>query len=225
MKTLKNKFLTTAGIVLVGGASLVLGRFTKVLYDNPVDRFIIDDFVPEAMQPLRIIKVVQEIKREEKGIALPPEHVVWTHGGMWRPEEGYVWVNPEPAKNKDYRVRKVENEIANFFACRDLRDLDSNGKLDYPEDYVDIKNKFSANETVTLVSKGTGKKGDQLELKIFNQNGKEIQKHSFINSSDSPAIAVKFSKEDDLAYGNFIAVWYLNGNQVGLTEFEIIKSK
>lgn len=135
MNSLTSKILTSAGIVLIGGASLISGC-TKILYDHPVDRFIMDNFVPEALQPPSIIEERRKAREKENQKEViyntPPEHVVLTHDGMWRPEEGYTWANPEPAKNNDYRVRKVEKKIIKVSIRKfEMINLDTNEKEVY----------------------------------------------------------------------------------------------
>mgnify|MGYP001352352892 CR=1 FL=1 len=233
MNSLTSKILTSAGIVLIGGASLISGC-TKILYDHPVDRFIMDNFVPEALQPPSIIEERRKAREKENKREViyntPPEHVVLTHDGMWRPEEGYTWVNPEPAKNKDYRVRKIEKP--EFFACNEWKDLNGDSRSSDNE-FFGIKNKFYDNEKLLLtLIDWSHPKGTPYNFKIISPNSKVIYlknstyssngfSHRLGNDSETTQLLIKKG-----GYGNYQAIWNINnGEIIGKVDFEILPTK
>tara|TARA_B100000315_G_scaffold243278_1_gene266502 strand:- start:539 stop:1219 length:681 start_codon:yes stop_codon:yes gene_type:complete len=111
--------------IVIASVPFVIGMqgCTSALAKNPVIKIVYENFVPGIAQPgwYKDGKRKNERKRKllenQTNRQQIPEHVVIKSDGLWYPESGYGWVNKEPAKNQDYRVKKVE-KIDNLFHKR-----------------------------------------------------------------------------------------------------------
>jgi len=138
--------------------------------------------------------------------------------------------------NQDFEGQARNNaqeQKVRFFACNYWKDFDKNGYSDYPEEYVGIKNKFRDNEKIILVSHDERNlKGCKWSMEIYAPNGKTIHKAERILTY-SVGECARTGADFDMTgwliqeggYGNFKAVWYIDGNYDGSTEFEIVPTK
>ena len=117
-----------------------------------------------------------------------------------------------------------------FFTCNYFKDFNNDGVGDYPNEFVGIKNRFRDDEKIVLVSYDEkSKKGQLVKWEIYNPSGKLIGTDQTIYqyNGNTWRVGENFDTTGWLiqngGYGNFKAVWYLDGKYTGSTEFEIVK--
>jgi len=114
-----------------------------------------------------------------------------------------------------------------FFACNYWKDFNNNGMADYPDEFVGIKTKFRKNEYMVLCGYLINNPAGDLITKIYNSKGNEIDtvKDQQVPSNTSRVIGGNFDFSNWLiergGLGTYKAVWYLNNNFIGSTEFEL----
>ena len=110
-----------------------------------------------------------------------------------------------------------------FFACNYWEDANQNGSAEVNE-YVGIKNQFSANESITLIGIAHGQRESHLSIKVLNGTNKLVYSRNVILPFDNASSGYKF--DPWVLYnlsgdGRYTVAWYLNDFHVGSNEFEI----
>ena len=124
-------------------------------------------------------------------------------------------------------IRKEKPE-SHFFACNGYRDLNRDGKMDYPAEFIGIKNKFREWENITLVSYTPDTwEGQKETLYLFSPRNELVSKTECTIKKDGNAVRVKLDNPDSIArthgYGKYHAVWNINRNFIGQTDFWITR--
>ena len=170
-----------------------------------------------------------------------PENVIVLSNGMRRPAQGYVWANP---KNRDdLRVRKIQsansvkqsivdedfkNSFAGskgqfyIFAANYYKDFNENGYIG-PKEYVGIKDTFRDDENIILVHYDNRNLKSELKMEVYGPSGEIIYTWKK-DVHKSPVIENLNWTYGEEGYGNYKAVWKLDGKYDGSTEFEIVPS-
>jgi len=139
-------------------------------------------------------------------------------------------------EKEEKEKREEELTVERYFlACNYIKDFDKDGYIEYPDEYVGIKNRFRDNERISLVSYDEKtKKGQLWEMELYSPSGEDIsnglielvaaQDRSGMCFSDNENFNVMNWLIQTSGYGNYRSVWRIDGNYVGSTEFEIIPS-
>ena len=136
-------------------------------------------------------------------------------------------VQPSLTQSAPTQINSIQEQISpEFFACNFWKDYDADGRKDYPQEFMGIKNKFSSNEQINLVSHGAGLAGEKLGLKILDASKKIVYENEFrvnydhrnILTSEQNLMEILTNHEN---YGKFKAVWYMKNQEKGSCEFEI----
>lgn len=111
----------------------------------------------------------------------------------------------------------------NYFTCNFVQDFNENGRYEYPEEFVGIKNKFRVGEDITFVISDDrlGKEGT-LNFTLYNGSGEEVLKKFFDKDPSTRMMAQTIGTNGDSVRGTYKAVWKFRGEYFGSTEFEII---
>ena len=133
--------------------------------------------------------------------------------------------NNSGVQNSNVQGRQKSQYQTNIFTYNYWKDFDNNGYMNYPEEFVGIKNKFRKNEEIVITSRNNpfGK----LRLEIYNPNREkvysgEIKVHesTFVKVGDDWDLMRMLLKNGGI--GTYKIALYLNDNElVGLHEFEI----
>ncbi len=157
----------------------------------------------------------------------------------WRRGERILdWIikeSPREQEEKDKFLRKQEKRLhlpqnqRHFFACNYAEDIDGNGVYDFPKDYVRIKTLFNADEPLMLIDYDPfAQSGDSWQLEILAPNGNTIYSAGTIKGNGC-VMGTGKNKTNFLTqqlvisggYGNYRAVWSINGAYIGETNFTI----
>jgi hypothetical protein len=139
-----------------------------------------------------------------------------------QPDIAPVSIERNVKLNSDY-MREVNNPILRkehprfgwitIASCNYIRDFDNNGYLDFPTDYVGVKDRFREGEKITLAI--SLENAGNIEINLFDLNGNLVSK----KSKDS---AINVSEEfENLKSGNYTSAFYVNDNFVGRSDFVI----
>ena len=215
-----NKLATGAGILLFGGASLLSGCAQKgpvTLSNNPIARTIYEPMAKWG-RPIWYESVEEQREREEgTKKTSPPENVTLKSDGLWYPEQGYVWANPN--KKRDYGVRKLERYTLSF---NEWIDKNGNEIVEHSE-LKGIKNIFKKNENFELrIYHETLKnvRGKNITLKIIDSKNNLVGKNIIINNHIKG-----YSMMNTLgnwSSGEYTAEWYSDNKLLNSHKFKVI---
>jgi hypothetical protein len=156
------------------------------------------------------------IQNPQQGL---PENVIHIDGKYY-PAPGYKWVNPGTGDPS------VERNIA-LFAANYYKDFDLDGKINYPTEYVGIKNEFYDTEGLTFNYYERGVKTPrEVSWKIYGTKGELLASHSR-EISKHGAISVGHNVDlmgglvEASGYGPYVISWMRDGLFVGKTEVTI----
>ncbi len=108
-------------------------------------------------------------------------------------------------------------ETMYFITCNFTKDFGEDGKIDYPEDYNGIKNKFFPNEKVTIQG-AFSKKMEQLQYQLYNSNGDKISEKFYKEEADAVQDVFPAGK---LQKDTYTAVWHVEGQLLYKLQFVI----
>ncbi len=138
-------------------------------------------------------------RRNSEKYNLPPENVVLTHKGGWKPAQGYEWVNPEDKSYSKVRkkqstnyVRQRANDVTQSIVDEDFKNLveipagkfyifAANYFKDFnddrspsPNEYVGIKKRFRDDEMFQLILYDQRDLYGQRSLEVYSPKGEKI---------------------------------------------------
>ena len=114
-----------------------------------------------------------------------------------------------------------QNPQCRVFSCNSIRDVDKDGKIDYPIDIVNEKSVFSTSETITLMCEIVGGAGKELEVVVHNQEMRPTWVSLGRIKSNSEFGWIRGSP-GDLQPGITEATWSLDGIEIGKTVINIL---
>jgi len=119
-----------------------------------------------------------------------------------------------------------------------VEDFDRNHSIDYPNDFMGIKEKFKINERISLIVWGD-KPFNGVDYKLLNQNGEIVESWSKANNINIAGALYNMSESefkkmhpdgklppgmiDKLDEGNYRAVWHSENNLVATFDFQVYK--
>ncbi len=125
----------------------------------------------------------------------------------------YVYIQ----KDKTYR----QNPQCRVFSCNSIRDVDKDGKIDYPIDIVNEKDVFSVKEKITLVCKVIDGVGRDMRVRLFTPMHRDtttslgaVQEH---DEYDHITCVPGYLKP-----GITTVVWYLDSREIGKMQISIV---
>ena len=120
-------------------------------------------------------------------------------------------------ENEINRVTLRKNQpgfgLVTALSCNYCKDFDNNGILDFPDDFIGIKDRFRLNNKVTLAI--TSENETNIEINLYDLNGNLVKK----TTKDSARFAAE--EFEKLNAGDYTAVFYVNGNFVGRRDFVV----
>lgn len=160
---------------------------------------------------------------------LPPENVVLTHEGMWRPVQGYGWVNKD---DPSLGVEKEQNIIPSFFVANYWKDLDEDGNPQTDEivGYNDgNKRDFKMSENIMLWADiFTWTEPKSLRLEILNPSGETV--YSNVAENTRKGVSYQFPSKsgfpsnfflDKGGSGTYMAFYSIDGKLHETLQFNI----
>jgi len=130
------------------------------------------------------------------------------------------------AIQKRAEFEEKRKKDVHYFACSEYIDLNENNNEDYPREFIGIKNKFRKGEPMLLVSYIFPRAGQMEELNVYSPSGKLVHFTRLRLRKEGYVLKRKINTAE-LAekggYGDYKAVWTLNGKHAGEAEFKILE--
>ena len=107
----------------------------------------------------------------------------------------------------------------NFYICEGVKDHDSNGRIDYPDDFININDSFSSNKNIYFIASHE-KENRGLTFKLYDNEGKLIESHT--QDKDSRAYH-RIAAPNELKEGKYTVKWTYSGDVLAIMPFEVHK--
>ena len=121
-------------------------------------------------------------------------------------------------ENKDIISENNTAFSKEFFVCNAWEDLNRDGKISYPEEYINIGDSFNGNEPLAFVARALEDRNLRAELE-YKTIGLVYELDKIFVDDSRSAQAFVLRDEIFLSPGDYTVRFYDNNNQVGSKDF------
>ena len=112
-----------------------------------------------------------------------------------------------------------------FFSCNYWQDFNQDGMVGNNE-FRGVKNRFRANESICLVSKFYGQRGNHLTTRVWNGSNELVDEQKNILNFENSVPRIQYGSWELFnkgGAGRYTVGWYLNDILVNVKNFDLIR--